>query len=71
MASIIADEDVPFPVVEALRALGHDFRRLHKQSDDHAGIITFTHSSDTHGLAKRIDDKIKALSVLAKQLINC
>jgi predicted nuclease of predicted toxin-antitoxin system len=108
MASIIADEDVPLPLVGALRVLGHDvltafeagranqkipdaevlkyatakgravltrnrndFRRLHMQSDDHAGIITFTPSNDTNGLAKRIDEKIKALSDLAKQLISC
>jgi Domain of unknown function (DUF5615) len=108
MSSIIADEDVPLPLVEALRAFGHDvltafqagranqkipddevlkyattigravltrdrshFRMLHQRASHHAGIITFTHTTDNAGLANRIHAKIETHSDLANQLITC
>jgi hypothetical protein len=47
------------------------FRILHQRGYNHAGIITFTHTTDNAGLANRIHAKIEAFSDLANQLIIC
>jgi hypothetical protein len=105
MANLFADENVPFPLVEALRLLGQDvltaqeaglanqsipdpdilahatglgravltnnrkdFHRLHQNSPDRAGIITFTHDPDTNALADRIHAAIPGNKALIRKL---
>jgi predicted nuclease of predicted toxin-antitoxin system len=98
MARLYADEDIPLPLVERLRALGHDvlttldagqanqqvqdsvilaeatnqgrvvlthnrkdFKRLHRATPGHAGIISCTRDdADPGGLAARIHNAVAA-----------
>ena len=46
-----------------------DFRRLHRQSQDHSGIIICTSDLDFNGQATRIDTAIRSSETLASQLI--
>jgi hypothetical protein len=49
----------------------HDFKRLHRQTPVHEGIVSCTHDSlDPAGLARRIHDAVTAQSGLANQFIR-
>ena len=47
-----------------------DFHALHRQHDEHAGIITCTRDPDVEALAARIDAEISARSGLAGEVIR-
>jgi hypothetical protein len=109
MARLYADEDVPQPLVDQLRALGHDiltalddgqanqsipdgdvlaratslaravlshnrkdYKRLHKATPGHAGIVSCTRDdSDPAALAARIHGALAANPDLAGRHIPC
>lgn len=47
----------------------HDFRRLHVNRQDHAGIVVCTPDRDTRALAQRIHEQIEGLPTLEGQLV--
>ena len=47
-----------------------DFIRLHKQGEEHSGIIACTVDTDTVALSQRIHNAIKAYASLSGQLIR-
>lgn len=71
--------DISFPDVEVLRIAAadqralltedRDFRRLHRKSKAHAGIIQNTKDSDRTALAGRINDEIRRNPDLAGRFI--
>jgi predicted nuclease of predicted toxin-antitoxin system len=48
----------------------YDFIQLHRQSSDHAGIITCTENSDLERLAVKIHEAVSAVDSLQGQLIR-
>ena len=107
MARLYADENVPLPVVDELRALGHDiltivedgkgnqrhpdalvlrdatalgravvtlnrtdFRRLHADDANHAGIVSCTYDSDFAGQALRIHELLSTQGDMAGRLLQ-
>ncbi len=103
MASLYADENFNYRVVEELREKGHDiltvreagqagvsdnevlrhateqqrivltfnekdFIRLHRQSDEHTGIVICTVDRDVSALAQRIHEKLTDVPVMAGKL---
>jgi predicted nuclease of predicted toxin-antitoxin system len=70
----INDQDILARATELNRALitlnRLDFKRLHRQSPDHAGIIICTEDPDRAGQARRIVDAISQVGVLRNQLIR-
>jgi hypothetical protein len=47
-----------------------DFKRLHKQNSNHAGIIICTEDADRSGQARRISERISKTENLDKQLVR-
>jgi predicted nuclease of predicted toxin-antitoxin system len=47
-----------------------DFKRLHRDEPNHAGIIVCTDDADRNALAQRIDRAISAESTLSGKLIS-
>jgi hypothetical protein len=79
--ALYADENYPLRVIEELRRLGHDvvtaltlnlldFKRLHREVPDHAGIIICTEDPDRLGQAQRIVESIDKEGYLRGQLIR-
>jgi predicted nuclease of predicted toxin-antitoxin system len=71
--SIPDDEVLAFATAESRAVLTlnrRDFVRLHRESQDHAGIITCTDDADKLRLAERIDAAIQLNPTLAGQLIR-
>ena len=70
----LTDQDVLSRAMELGRALltlnRRDFKRLHFQMLDHAGIIICTEDSDRVGQAQRIVKSIENASELRRQLIR-
>jgi hypothetical protein len=48
----------------------HDYHKLHRRNQTHAGIITFTDDHDRPALASRIDAAISPLPSLAGRLVK-
>ena len=70
----ITDNDLLARATEIKRALltlnRLDFKRLHRQIPNHAGIIICTEDPDRAGQAKRIDASIAEAGELSGQLIR-
>lgn len=70
----VPDEEVLARAVELGRAVltlnRQDFKRLHNQNSEHAGIIICTEDPDRAGQAKRISEKIAEFNDLRGQLIR-
>ena len=70
----IPDTDVLAHAISLGRAVltnnGWDFQRCHRQSPNHAGVITFTDDPDNQALADRIHAAILANEPLAGKLIR-
>lgn len=66
----ISDDEVLAFARAVLTINRRDFIRLHRLSDDHAGIIVCTQDSDVLGQAERIDEAIRLSGALAGQLIR-
>lgn len=47
----------------------HDFRRLHVNHQNHAGIVVCTADRDAQGLAQRIHEQVNGLPALEGQLV--
>jgi hypothetical protein len=74
-----ANQGIPDPDVLACATLlgravithnHRDFRRLHRASTSHAGIVSCTDDADCAALAQRIHDAISSLPMLAGTLIR-
>lgn len=107
MAKLLADENVPLRLVEALCRMGHDvvrvqdpdiasqgksddevlqiatslrravltenawdFVRLHRKSNAHSGIVTFTRDADIAALATRVQAELPESGELTGLLIR-
>jgi predicted nuclease of predicted toxin-antitoxin system len=71
--SIPDDEVLAFATAQSRAVLTlnrRDFVRLHRESQDHAGIITCTDDADKVRLAERIDLALQAEATLISQLIR-
>ncbi len=71
--SISDDEVLAFATAEGRAVLTlnrRDFVRLHRESQDHAGIITATDDADKIRLAERIDLALQTEPTLDGQLIR-
>ncbi len=71
--SIPDDEVLAFATAEGRAVLTlnrRDFVRLHRESQDHAGIITATDDADKIRLAERIDLALQTEPTLDGQLIR-
>lgn len=70
----VPDPDVLRFATERQRAvLTHnrqDFKRLHRASPDHAGIIICTNDTDFAALARRIDAAIQSHAPLGEKLVS-
>lgn len=70
----ISDNDVLAHADELKRAVltlnRKDFKRLHEQNLNHAGIILCTEDPDRIGQARRISEKISGLENLNNQLVR-
>lgn len=70
----VPDEEILARAVELGRAVltlnRRDFKRLHNQNFEHAGIIICTEDPDRAGQAERISEKIAELDELRDQLIR-
>jgi hypothetical protein len=70
----ITDQDLLARATEISRAVltlnRLDFKRLHRQMPDHAGIIICTEDPDRVGQAKRVAAAIAAVSELSGQMIR-
>lgn len=70
----ISDEKVLERAAELSRAVltinRIDFKRLHRQNENHAGIVLCTFDADFIGQAKRIGLACQKLEEIEKQLVN-
>ncbi len=70
----ISDENVLARATELERAVltlnRKDFKRLHKQNSNHAGIIIFTEDADRIGQARKISEKVLKVKDINSQLIR-
>lgn len=70
----ISDEDVLARAAELERAVltinRKDFKRLHKQNSNHAGIIICTEDADRISQAQRISERISKFKNLNGQIIR-
>ncbi len=70
----VTDDDLLTRATEVNRALitldRLDFKRLHRQISDHAGIIICTEDPDRVGQAKRVDASISKVGKLRGRLIR-
>ena len=70
----ISDNDVLARATELERAVltlnRKDFKRLHEQNPNHAGIIICTEDADRDGQARRISERISKLKNLNSQLVR-
>jgi len=70
----ISDKDVLTRATELKRAAltlnRKDYKRLHKQNLNHAGIIICTEDADRIGQARRISEKIVKIENLNNQLVR-
>jgi predicted nuclease of predicted toxin-antitoxin system len=70
----ISDTDVLRRAAELERAVltlnRKDFKRLHEQNSNHAGIIICTEDADRSGQAQRISERIFKLKNLNNQLVR-
>jgi len=70
----ISDTDVLARAAELGRVVltlnRKDFKRLHQQNPNHAGIIICTEDADRIGQARRISEKISGLENLNNQIVR-
>ena len=70
----IPDEDVLVRAAKLERAVltinRKDFKRLHNQNSNHAGIIICTEDTDRIGQARRISERISKRQDLKNQLVR-
>ncbi len=70
----ISDENVLARATELERAVltlnRKDFKRLHKQNSNHAGIIICTEDADRIGQARKISEKVLKVKDINSQLIR-
>ena len=70
----ISDEDVLARATELERTVltlnRKDFKRLHKQNSNHAGIIICTEDADRIGQARQISEKMFEFENLNNQLVR-
>lgn len=71
---IVDPEVLADAIAEQRAVLTHnhaDFKRLHRQGLPHQGIISCTHDpKDPIGLARRVDDAIRAAPSLVEQFVR-
>ncbi|MGI8641507.1 MAG: DUF5615 family PIN-like protein [Pyrinomonadaceae bacterium] len=70
----ISDNDILARATELARAVltlnRKDFKRLHKQNSNHAGIIIGTEDADRTGQARRISERVFKNENLNNQLVR-